>query len=51
MKTLQQLFDRIFDPVDCGDLGEFCDIGWVITVDQAKKIAEEFGLALSEEVD
>lgn len=46
-EKLQKLFNTILNPALCGDLGEFCDVGWIVTVDEARKIAEEFGLVFN----
>ena len=43
-EVAKEIFARIFDTDVCGDLGEFCGVGWIFSVDEAKEIAEEFGI-------
>lgn len=42
----KKIFNRVFSDDRAGDLGEFCGYGWIYDIDEAKAIAEEYGVEL-----
>lgn len=47
-EVAKEIFARIFDIDECGDLGEFCGEGWVFSVGEVKEIATEFGVEVKQ---
>ena len=45
-KTAQEIFFRIFNKAERGDLGEFCGVGWIYSTEEAQAIAKEFGVEI-----
>lgn len=47
-ETAKEILQDIFSDNDCGDLGEFCDIGWVIPMSKSKEYFKKYGVEVDE---
>lgn len=47
-QTAKEILQEIFSNETCGDLGEFCDIGWVITQSEAQEYFKKYGVEVEE---
>lgn len=45
-KQAREIFAKVFDNTECGDLGEDCGPGWIHSVYEAQEIAKEYGVKL-----